>query len=289
MSSSFTTFRFRRFIVPFAAALLALAPFHFCPAQTATKPPPAPIPHVSVAFSIFSLDNDISGLKYDANGRANTIFIPSSYKPMPIQYNGVATLTLYRSATGEDGKATKTPAMEINFPRTSGAFLVLAKEIGGGRFATMVINDDPTPHSLNSWRFINLSNTQIGFVLVDFKKFVSIPPGGTQELRLGDLKELGSPDGYSDGVAYLPDPKSRTGWSSKMAHSTRYLYIPGRPRTAFLLLDPKDPNRVIVKIIDNSVRGKGSSASATPARNSNNNAPQKNNSGTSKSTPKRTR
>ena len=254
MSSHFSAFRFRRFVSLFAAAFTALAPFYFASAQT--SPSTAQQQFVSVSFAIFSMDNDITGLRYDSNGKTSTILVPSSFKPLPVSYNGPTPLVLYRADTGEDGKTVKTPVISIPFPQTTGSFLVLVKE-AGGRFHTNVIRDDPSPNSPNSWRFINLSTSRIGFVFPEFKKTLSLAPGQSQEIHLGSLKELGSQDGYSDGVAYLPDPKSRGGWA--MAHSTRYLYTPGRPRTVFLLLDPGHPTSVLVKSIDNAVSRKSSS------------------------------
>jgi hypothetical protein len=242
-SLSSSTFRFRRIGTFLFVALFALVPFRFATAQSASK---GVAPMVSVNIALLSLDNDITGLKYDSLGKSSGVIIYSSFKQLHVAYSGPAPLVLYRETKLDDGKPVKKSVIEINFPQTTGTYLVVVKQIGLDRYVTKVIRDDPTAVSLNSWRFINLSSRHAGFVFTEFKKSLSLASGQTQEI------DLGAKDAYSDGVAYLPDPKASGKWA--MANSAHYLHTPGRPRTVFLLDDPGDAGHLFVKTFDNAVK-----------------------------------
>jgi hypothetical protein len=239
-----SSFRLHRVAALLFAVLFVLAPFRFATAQPALKPSASAL--ISVNVSVISLDKDITGLKYDSLGRSAEMMIRSSYKSLHVLYSGTNPLVLYRETKGDVGKPVKTSVIEINFPQTSGTFLVLVKQISADRYYTRVIRDDQTAVSPNSLRVINLSSRHIGFVLAEFKKSASLASGQTQEI------DLGTKDGYADSVGYLPDPKNPGKWAQ--ACSNRYLHVPGSPRTIILLDVPGDPRSLDTKILDNAVR-----------------------------------
>ncbi|MDR2513165.1 MAG: hypothetical protein LBD01_05170 [Puniceicoccales bacterium] len=214
-----------------------------------TSPAGAQLP-VKIGFSPLSLTVDIEGLTYRSGGREQRLKIPSSYKPLPMRYEGLPKLLFYRQTSNKGGERAETQLVaEAVLPaQATGHFLILFMrdaKASAERYSTLVVPDVDFKTGKNSWRFINLGRQR---TLLDMEsKHVVLEPGQSTLVDWGE-KELGMMI-----RCFLQEGQA---WSRTQSFGSYFHYRPGRPKTYFIVDNPSMPKSLTLKGVMNAVEEK---------------------------------
>jgi hypothetical protein len=249
------------------ATLPPIAAVVFCFATAAAQQSSGTQPSMDIRFSVFSLDNDIAGMKYLRGSAATSIVAPSSYKPIPVHYAGPYPLVLFRETKDSANKPVRHVLAEVRPPQPTGSYLVVLKRISSSpeRYATMVVPDDKMK-ATSSWQFINLTPVNVALVFSHSPNEGDPPTKAAGPFQLlvppgkSEILDLGTTAGYFEGKSYI---LANRAW--KLGHSTRYYFEPRRPRTFFISQDPPNSGSLSLKIVFNAL-ARTEPTNSTPGR-----------------------
>lgn len=164
----------------------------------------APVPSVSLSFSVVSWGESISDLYYKSGATQKKIVAPAFESSAPMQYTGPAELVFYSRqvptsdpasdgsaspAVGtnpQPGKARETEACRVLLPVDDNRATILLAPIGSGRYQGFVIPGDPAKFPFGQAKLVNLCSQPLA---IRFNR------GGNVLLKPQESKVVGPGEG----------------------------------------------------------------------------------------------
>lgn len=160
---------------------------------------------VSVNLSAITLSGSIRDLKYESNGKIESLNAFTGTRSPRFRYTGPQELIFFRELdfVGEDGEPARAVVGTMRLPAAAGDFLAVFVELPGEteRYQITPLPDDLRSFKPGMYRFLNMTPYQIAIQIGDEQEM--IPKRGYK-----DIESRAEESSYQDTmIVSLPEQK----------------------------------------------------------------------------------